>query len=62
MVSRVPLGGGGDRISVKRVLHCPNCGSTDLYYEAGMMTGQLYHCKDCGYVGSLVIEEDAEEA
>ncbi|MDG6243607.1 MAG: hypothetical protein QCH31_04340 [Methanolobus sp.] len=34
---------------------CPVCGSPDLYYEAGGIEG-LYHCKDCGYIGSFVIE------
>lgn len=42
----------------KRVLHCPMCDSTDLYFEAGMMMGQVYHCKNCQYVGSLVVERD----
>lgn len=37
------------------------CGSPYLYYEAGMVTGQKYHCKRCGYIGSLVIETDEED-
>jgi hypothetical protein len=37
------------------------CGSLHLYYEAGMITGQKYHCKRCGYIGSLVIEADEED-
>lgn len=43
------------------VLTCPNCGSSDLYYEAGMITGQLYHCKRCDYIGPFVIERDVEQ-
>ncbi|MFQ5838033.1 MAG: hypothetical protein ACE5HJ_04545 [Thermoplasmata archaeon] len=44
----------------KRVISCPQCGSTDLYFEAGMITGQVYHCKSCHYVGSFVLEKEVE--
>ena len=37
---------------------CPQCGSAGLYYEAGLVTGYKYHCKDCDYVGAFVIEKD----
>ena len=51
------------RLSIIRrsVRKCPTCGSTDLYYEAGLITGQKYHCKHCDYIGPLVYEEDVEE-
>ena len=42
----------------KTVLTCPQCGGTGLYYEAGLVTGYKYHCKDCDYVGAFVIEKD----
>ncbi|NYT11065.1 MAG: hypothetical protein GKC03_00760 [Methanomassiliicoccales archaeon] len=45
----------------RRIQVCPMCGSPYLYYEAGMVTGQKYHCKRCGYIGSLVIETDEED-
>jgi transposase-like protein len=45
----------------RRVKVCPVCGSPDLYYEAGMVTGQKYHCKRCDYIGSLIFETDLEE-
>ena len=41
-----------------RILECPTCGSNDIYYEAGMITGQKYKCVRCGYLGSFVIERD----
>ncbi len=44
-----------------KVLQCPQCGSADIYYEAGMITGQKYRCKKCGYIGAFVIEKDAPE-
>jgi len=44
----------------KRILTCPQCGSSDLYYEAGLITGYKYHCKRCQYVGSFVIEKEIE--
>jgi len=42
------------------VLLCPECGSADLYYEAGLTTGYKYHCKRCNYFGPLVIEMELD--
>ena len=41
---------------------CPVCGSADLYYEAGGYTGKTYHCKNCDYMGPLIVEADEEMA
>ena len=46
------------RPKTKAVQVCPQCGSIKIYYEAGMVTGQKYHCKNCQYVGSLIFEKD----
>lgn len=43
-------------------LLCPQCRSIHVYLVAGMITGQVYRCKDCGYQGSLIFEVDAPEA
>ena len=43
-----------------RVLQCPSCGSADIFYEAGGITGQKYKCQRCGYLGAFVIERDLE--
>jgi hypothetical protein len=48
--------------NIKTLEICPVCGSADLYYEAGGYTGQLYHCKNCDYVGALIVEADEEMA
>lgn len=45
----------------KRVLRCPQCGGTNIYYENALITGYKYHCKDCDYMGALIIEEDVVE-
>ena len=45
----------------KTILVCPHCGGASLYYEAGLVTGYKYHCKDCDYVGALVIEKDLKD-
>lgn len=45
----------------KTILTCPQCGSSDLYYENAMITGIVYHCKKCDYVGALVLEQDVDE-
>lgn len=39
---------------------CPVCGSSELYYETGGYIGKVYHCKDCNYIGALVVEADEE--
>lgn len=42
--------------NVTVVLVCPHCGGNDLHYEGGFITGTKYHCKDCHYVGTFVLE------
>jgi hypothetical protein len=37
---------------------CPQCGADRLVYNSGLITGQVYHCLACDYVGSLVFEKD----
>jgi transposase-like protein len=36
---------------------CPKCGSSNLVLDAAGHTGK-YRCKDCDYIGNLVLEED----
>ena len=43
-----------------RILECPQCHGTDLYYEAGLITGYKYHCKTCNYIGAFVIQREVE--
>ncbi len=40
---------------MKRILICPVCGSTEVELDTGGYTGK-YMCKECGYVGSFIIE------
>ena len=53
--------GPREKAKIKSVLTCPHCGSSDLYYEAALITGYKYHCKKCGYIGAFVIERDVED-
>ena len=46
----------------KRIKVCPQCGSSDIFYENAMITGAKYHCKACDYIGALVLERYADEA
>jgi hypothetical protein len=41
----------------EHALFCPRCNSTNIQPYLGGMTGS-YFCRDCGYMGSLVIEKD----
>jgi DNA-directed RNA polymerase subunit RPC12/RpoP len=45
----------------KRILRCPTCGSVRIVLSAGSITGQVYHCLDCQYIGSLVFESDVTD-
>ena len=49
------------RRTPKTVLTCPQCGSADLYYETGLITGYKYHCKKSNCLGACAIERDLEE-
>ena len=39
---------------------CPNCRSEDIFLNAGASTGK-YECKNCGYIGAIVIEREIDE-
>ena len=36
---------------------CPKCESSNLVLDMGGFSGE-YRCKDCGYVGALVLEKE----
>lgn len=38
---------------------CPKCKSKNIMLNLGGQTGK-YECKNCGYIGSLIIEKDGE--
>ncbi len=40
---------------MKKILVCPVCKSTNVELDTGGYTGK-YYCKDCGYVGSFILE------
>jgi hypothetical protein len=46
----------------RTVRRCPQCGSDRLIYNSALITGQVYHCLACDYIGSLVFETDEEVA
>jgi len=49
--------GAGKRKKERTVLRCPQCGSDNITYELGLITGYKYFCKNCQYVGPLVIQD-----
>jgi hypothetical protein len=55
-------GGGRSPGPGERVLVCPQCHGTDIYYETGLMTGYKYHCKRCDYIGAFIIQQDIPES
>jgi len=52
---------GKKRARPRTMLLCPHCGGSDLYFEAGLITGYKYHCKHCQYMGSFIIEKEVED-
>ncbi|WP_457549964.1 TFIIB-type zinc ribbon-containing protein [Archaeoglobus sp.] len=45
---------------MRRVFVCPVCGSIEIELDSGGYTGK-YMCKNCGYVGSFIIEMTESE-
>jgi len=43
---------------IKTVKTCPVCHSKNVTIYMGAVTGMRYQCKDCDYIGVLVIEEE----
>jgi len=40
---------------------CPQCRSSHIFYDLGGMTGRVYRCHDCDYIGPVVIELELTE-
>ncbi|MBN2454816.1 transposase [Candidatus Woesearchaeota archaeon] len=40
-----------------RIKVCPRCGSSNISLFIGGTTGS-YECKDCGYIGPLIIDKE----
>jgi hypothetical protein len=40
------------------ILLCPQCSSTKIISQLGGMTGEMYHCLNCHYLGPVIIERD----
>jgi hypothetical protein len=43
------------------MLCCPRCRSLEVFVETGGYTGNIYHCKKCGYRGAFILEIEAEK-
>lgn len=40
---------------------CPKCGSGQIVQASGSITGAVYHCLACDYVGALIFEVDVAD-
>lgn len=38
----------------------PGLQELEIYLKTGGYVGKVYHCKDCSYMGALVVEADDE--
>ncbi|MCU0861929.1 MAG: hypothetical protein MUE65_06400 [Methanomassiliicoccales archaeon] len=43
------------------IQQCPQCKSTNIFYDLGGVTGRVYRCHDCDYIGPVVIETELTE-
>ncbi|MDG6256005.1 MAG: hypothetical protein QCH35_00225 [Methanomicrobiaceae archaeon] len=43
-----------------KIIHCPMCRSTDIYWDARGPQSTLHHCRKCGYNGAFILECDEE--
>jgi len=50
----------GDDSSRRQHKVCPQCGSENIFFEIGFVTG-TYRCNDCGYVGPVIFEFNDRE-
>jgi hypothetical protein len=39
-----------------KILRCPICRSTDIYWDARGLYSTLYYCRQCNYQGALILE------
>lgn len=48
--------------STPRPVFCPNCLSPKIKLKESFgILPQIYHCEECGYEGSLILELEPEE-
>jgi len=48
--------------STPRPVFCPNCQSPKIKLKESFgILPQIYHCENCGYEGSLILELEPEE-
>ena len=43
-----------------KIKYCPECKTPNLDLYSGFLAG-TYHCRKCGYIGSLVIEKSFDK-
>jgi len=45
----------------RKILRCPVCLSTDIYWDARGLYATLYYCRQCGYQGAFILEVECDE-
>jgi predicted RNA-binding Zn-ribbon protein involved in translation (DUF1610 family) len=45
----------------KSIKVCPKCGSGQIVQASGSITGAVYQCRACQYLGALVLEIDVAD-
>jgi hypothetical protein len=45
----------------KRILVCPHCQSSQIVQANASITGAVYRCLKCEYIGALVLEIEVDE-
>jgi|HubBroStandDraft_1064217.scaffolds.fasta_scaffold49868_2 hypothetical protein len=46
----------------KRILVCPQCNSSQIVQANASITGAVYRCLKCDYLGALVLEIEVDDS
>lgn len=46
----------------RRILVCPQCNSSQIVQANASITGAVYRCQKCDYLGALVLEIEVDDS
>ncbi|WP_164913715.1 hypothetical protein [Methanoculleus taiwanensis] len=44
----------------RKIIRCPICRSTNIYWDARGLYATMYYCRQCGYNGAFILECDED--
>lgn len=49
-----------DASMTRKIIRCPICRSTNIYWDARGLYATMYYCRQCGYNGAFILECDED--